>query len=109
MNKTASIIFIIIFIITTTSFAVPASVSKKIIQETIKLAAKKSGKTLKPAMRKALEKTLLQASKQYGDDVIKIVSKGGLEVLEQGEAWKVVLGIVRPCAKGSQKPCHACG
>ena len=83
MNKTASII-ILFFIIASTAFAVPASISKKVIQETIKLAAKKSGKTLKPAMRKAAEKALLQASKQYGDDVIKIVGKGGLETLEQG-------------------------
>ena len=75
---------LILLVIATSVFAVPTSATRKIVSKTITTAAKKSGKTLTPAMRKASERALVQASKQYGDDVFKIVSKGGLEALEQG-------------------------
>ena len=67
------------------AFAGPVTtVSKKVISETIELAAKKSGKALTPAVRKASEKALIRMCKQYGDDVLKVVTHGGLETLEQG-------------------------
>ena len=82
MNKIISF-FCISFVIVSSAFAVPVSATRKIVSETIEAAAKKSGKALTPAMRKSAEKALLQASKQYGDDVFKVVSRGGLEALEQ--------------------------
>ena len=83
MNKRLAFSLIFLFVISL-SFAVPVSATRKIASETIEAAAKKSGKALTPAMRKASEKALIQASKQYGDDVFKVVSRGGLEALEQG-------------------------
>lgn len=65
-------------------FAVPAAAIEKVVAATVKTAAKKSGKALTPAMKVAAEKALLTATKQYGDDVLKVVSHGGLEALEQG-------------------------
>ncbi|MBP5639634.1 MAG: hypothetical protein J6X55_09155 [Victivallales bacterium] len=65
--------------------AASASVAKKVISETLEAAAKKSGKTLTPAVREASEHALKRACKQYGDDVMKAVAHGGLEALEQGE------------------------
>lgn len=73
-----------ILLLTFAAMALPASAYKKIVSETIEAAAKKSGKALPPALRKAATKVLINASKQYGDDVFKIVSRGGLEALEQG-------------------------
>ena len=83
MNKQITFVFIIMAVISS-AFAVPVSATRKAVSKTIEAAAKKSGKALTPAMRKASEKALLQASKQYGDDGFKVVSRGGLEALEQG-------------------------
>lgn len=79
------IAFVFFFLVVISSvFAAPVKVTKKLITETLEQAAKKSGKVLTPAMREALEKALMKAFKQYGDDVFKVVSHGGLEALEQG-------------------------
>ena len=83
MNKNYLVVFFLL-VFTTSIFAVPVPATRMIVSEIIKTAAKKSGKVLTPSMRKASEKALLLASKQYGDDVFKIVSRGGLEALEQG-------------------------
>ena len=93
MDKITSL-FCIIIVIVSSAFAVPVSATRKIVSETIEAAAKKSGKALTPAMRKSAEKALMQASKQYGDDVFKVVSRGGLEAIEQGSKhgkvfWKL--------------------
>ena len=60
------------------AYAVPVNGSQQIVSETIEAVAKKSGKALTPVARKAAEKAFVQAFKQYGDDVFKIVSRGGL-------------------------------
>ena len=77
-------IICLLFALVSPTFAVPVSVGRKLLTETVETAAKKSGKALTPSLRKASEKALLEASKKYGDDVFKIVSHGGLEALEQG-------------------------
>lgn len=79
----------ILLLFVSVAFAGPATVvgrtvTRKVVSETIEQAAKRSGKALTPAVRKTSEKLLVNACKQYGDDVLKAVSHGGLEVLEQG-------------------------
>lgn len=64
--------------------AAPVTLVRKGISEAVEVAARKSGKTLSPVMRKTFEESLLRASKQYGDDALKAVTHGGLEVFEQG-------------------------
>ena len=53
------------------------------VEETLELAAKKSGKILAPAAKKTAEKALREAVLKYGDDALKAVKNGGLEALEQ--------------------------
>lgn len=56
----------------------------KTVEETLELAAKKSGKVLSKTAESKLGRKLVEAAAKYGDDVMPIVSEGGLEVLEQG-------------------------
>ena len=65
-----------------------------IIQETIEVAAKVSGRMLSSSSRKAAEKILIKAVRTYGDDALKVVKHGGLEALKQGakhgdDFWKL--------------------
>ena len=58
------------------------------------IAAKKSGRVLSVASKKAASEMLEKAVVKYGDDVYDIVKKGGLEALEQGskhsdDFWKL--------------------
>ena len=97
--KTTMMICAIILVFATamTASASPAAaVSRKVISKTVKAAAMKSGKALTPALRRASEQALRRACQQYGDDVLKVVAKGGLETLEQGAKhgnvfWKTCL------------------
>lgn len=70
-----------------TLFAGPVTVTAKAISETVEFAAKKSGKVLTPAARKSAELALSKAVAGYGDDVLKTVSRGGLETLEAGAKY----------------------
>lgn len=56
----------------------------KTVEETLELAAKKSGKVLSKTAESRLGRELVEAAAKYGDDVMPIVREGGLEVLEQG-------------------------
>ncbi|NMA45881.1 MAG: hypothetical protein GX945_04900, partial [Lentisphaerae bacterium] len=81
-----------------TATAAPAA---KIIGEAVEQAAKRSGKTLAPAARKAANQTAKKLATQYGDDILKVVADGGLETLNQGlkhgdDFWH--LARLRPAA-----------
>jgi len=74
--------------------AASVSATAKVITETIEQAAKRSGKVLTPAAREIAETALKKAAAKHGDEVLKMVRSGGLEVLEQGakhgdEFWKL--------------------
>lgn len=74
--------------------AVPVKLTGKVINETIEIAAKRSGRVLTPASKKATEKALVKAFSRYGDDVLKAMQKGGLETLKQGakhgdDFWRI--------------------
>ena len=100
MTKKIIILFTLFFTVSVV-FAGPATaVTRKVVSETIEQAAKRSGKALTPAVRKASEKALAEACKQYGDDVLKVVARGGLETLEQGS--KHGMDFWRICAHSPQ-------
>ena len=65
---------------------VAAAVAKS-IPDAVEFAAKKSGKALSPAMRKSAEIAVEKAVANYGDDVLKTVTHGGLESLEVGAKY----------------------
>lgn len=58
-----------------------------IIRKAIEVAAKVSGKTLSNSSRRAAQKSLTQAFRIYGDDVLRTVQKGGLEAIKAGEKY----------------------
>ena len=67
----------------------------KAIQSTLTAAAKVSGKTLSPALRKTMSKSLSVAVAKHGEAALKATRLGGLEVLKQGskygdDFWRVV-------------------
>ncbi|MCQ2377799.1 MAG: hypothetical protein MJ016_01125 [Victivallaceae bacterium] len=64
--------------------AAGAKLIGKAIDETLEIAAKRSGTALSRGMRSKLGNTLVKLSARYGDDVLKIVREGGLEAIEQG-------------------------
>ena len=61
-----------------------AKVASKAVEETLEIAAKRSGKVLSKTAEKKLGVELLEFAGKYGDDVMPIVREGGLEVIEQG-------------------------
>lgn len=70
-------------------FALPAEAgagkaAAKVVEETIELAAKRSGRVVGKAAESRLGRELVEATLKYGDDVMPLVREGGLEVLEQG-------------------------
>ena len=65
--------------------AVPVNAARKTVTKTVQIAAKRSGRVLTPAARIAMEKAAAKAFAQYGDDVLRVLEKGGLEALKQGE------------------------
>ena len=74
--------------------AVPVNAARKTVTKTVQIAAKRSGRVLTPAARIAMEKAAAKAFAQYGDDVLRVLEKGGLEALKQGERhgkdfWKL--------------------
>ena len=74
--------------------AVPVSVTRKAAAKAVSIAAKRSGRALTPAARIAMEEAACKAFAQYGDDVFRVLEKGGLEALKQGERhgkdfWKL--------------------
>ena len=80
-------VFIFVLIAPVCLAAVPLKVAKIAVEETLELAAKKSGKILAPAAKKTAEKALREAVLKYGDDALKAVKNGGLEALEQGSKY----------------------
>ena len=58
-----------------------------IIQETIEIAAKVSGKVMSSSSKKAAELVLTKAVTQYGDDAIKIARHGGIEAIKHGAKY----------------------
>ena len=74
--------------------AVPVNATRKAAAKAVSIAAKRSGKALTPAARIAMEEAACKAFAQYGDDVFRVLEKGGLEALKQGERhgkdfWKL--------------------
>ena len=61
-----------------------AKVASKIVDETLEVAAKRSGRVLSKTAEKKLGVELLETAGKYGDDIMPLVREGGLEVLEQG-------------------------
>lgn len=68
-------------------FAGVVTTAVKTIPEAVEFAAKKSEKVLSPAVRKSAELALEKAVANYGDDVLKTVTHGGLESLEVGAKY----------------------
>ena len=60
------------------------AVSGKTAGEVAELALKRSGRMLTPALKKTTEEAIARASRQYGDDVLKVVANGVQEAIEQG-------------------------
>ncbi len=65
-----------------TAYAVPLKPVGKIVSECVEAAAKKSGRTLSPAAGRAARQALEKCVARYGDDVPKVVSRGGLEAID---------------------------
>lgn len=65
-------------------YALGGKVLSKAVEETLELAAKRSGRVLIESAKIPLRHSLLKIAAKYGDDVLPLVRKGGLEVLEQG-------------------------
>lgn len=55
----------------------------KIVQETVEIAIKKSGKILSVAAKESIELATQKAATKYGDEILKIVQNGGIEIIEQ--------------------------
>lgn len=68
-------------------FSLQALPMGKVIQETIEVAEKVSGKKLFPFARRSTASALSKAVAKYGDDALKITRKGGLEVLKQSAKY----------------------
>lgn len=87
-----SLILAAVWLLPGAAQAIPA----KAVTEAVELGAKISGRTLSPAARAAAEAAARTAARQYGDDVVRLVGRGGLEMLEQGarhgdEFWRLAL------------------
>jgi hypothetical protein len=78
MNK-----FLAIFL----SISLTCILQAGIIQETIEIAAKVSGKVMSSSSKKAAELVLTKAVTQYGDDAIKIARHGGIEAIKHGAKY----------------------
>ena len=99
MKKLCWLVMLSLLTLSFTTMALPVKIVKKTVEEVVELAAKKSGKILSPAAKKTAEKAMQAAIQQYGDDALKAVEKGGLEIIFQGskygdDFWKI-------CAKSS--------
>ena len=79
--------FAILFVIFSASASLMAFPAGKVLQETIELAAKVSGKTLSRASSQAAVNALTKAAQRYGDDVIRLTRAGGLEALDAGAKY----------------------
>ncbi len=70
----------------------------KVAEETLEIAARRSGRTLTEGMKITLGREMLKMTAKYGDDVLPLVRHGGLEVLEQGirhgdDFWKLCKAV----------------
>ena len=86
---------LIVTLIALFTFSLMAQPAAKVIQSTLTAAAKVSGKTLSPALRKTMTKSLSIAVKKHGEAALKATRLGGLEVLKQGskygdDFWRIV-------------------
>lgn len=62
---------------------VTSKVTGEIIEETLDLAARRSGREISErTAKKAATETLERLTKTYGDDVLRIVREGGIELVE---------------------------
>lgn len=64
--------------------AAGGKIAARAVSETIEAAAKRSGRILDAGLRSSLEKRAFSLAARYGDDILPLVRRGGLEVLEQG-------------------------
>ena len=64
--------------------AAGGKIAAKVGAETVEAAAKRSGKVLDAGLKRALERRILSLAARYGDDILPLVRRGGLEALEQG-------------------------
>jgi hypothetical protein len=58
-----------------------------LLQETIEIAAKVSGKHLSPSAARAAVSSLSKAAARHGDDVLRVTREGGLEALSRGAQY----------------------
>lgn len=79
--------FVVIAVIFFSTFSLMAFPGGKVVQETVKAAAKVSGKALSPFAERAAAKALAKAVAKYGDDALRITRQGGLEALKQGARY----------------------
>lgn len=59
-----------------------AGAAGKILTETVEIAAKRSGRALSPTAKAVARRTLADCVRHYGDDALKIASRGGLEAID---------------------------
>lgn len=69
-------------------------ITKAALEQTVKNAARISARNLDDAARIGLTRTLGKEALRHGDDIVGIVERGGLEVLEQGvrhgdDFWRI--------------------
>ena len=91
-------IFLILFAVVLFAAPVHAGVTAKVISKTLEAAAKRSGRVLTKGMKVRLGKTLAQSVAKYGDDILPLVRRGGLEMVEQGakhgdDFWKLCRAV----------------
>ena len=84
--------------------AVGGKITRELIEQTLELAAKRSGRELaEQGARQASTESLERLTRAYGDDVLKAVEEGGLELLEgvahHGDAVMETALKVSPAAR----------
>lgn len=82
-ERLLAMLFVLLFIATPTHAGLAGKALTEAIENAVSAAGKVSGKPMvKAAEKEAAEQAATQLVKRYGDDVLKVVADGGLEVLE---------------------------